>query len=46
MLSSGVKLPGLEADYLDPSCADVKNEWSCTSPPFLRILYRETFLYT
>jgi len=32
-LSPGVKRPGLEADHLPPSSAEVKNRWSYTSTP-------------
>jgi hypothetical protein len=32
-LSSGVKLPGREADHSPPSSAEVKNVWHCTSIP-------------
>jgi hypothetical protein len=31
----GVKRPGLEADHLSPSIAEVKNPWSYTSIPFV-----------
>jgi len=29
----GVKWPGCEVDHSPPSSVEVKNEWSCTSPP-------------
>jgi hypothetical protein len=31
----GAKWPGCEVDHLPPSSAEVKNEWSCTSPPVI-----------
>jgi hypothetical protein len=30
-LFTGIKRPGLGAEHLPPSSADVKNAWSCTS---------------
>jgi hypothetical protein len=33
----GVKRPGREADHLTPSSAEVKNEWSYTSTPPIRL---------
>jgi len=36
-LSLGVKRPGREADYSHPSSADVKNVWSYTSTPPVRV---------
>jgi len=32
-LSLGIKLPGREADHLDPPSAEVKNSWRYTSTP-------------
>jgi hypothetical protein len=34
-LFAGVEWPGHEADHLPQSSAEVKNEWSCTSPAFV-----------
>jgi hypothetical protein len=36
-LSLGIKRPRLEADHLHPSSAEVKNLWSYTSPPSIRL---------
>jgi hypothetical protein len=36
-LSLGVKRPGLEADHSLPSSAEVKNDWSYTSTPPIRL---------
>jgi hypothetical protein len=36
-LSPGVKLLGREADHSPPSCGKVKNAWSYTSTPPIRI---------
>jgi hypothetical protein len=36
-LSLGVKSPGREADHLHPSSAEVKNAWSYTSTPPVRL---------
>jgi hypothetical protein len=36
-LSMGVKQPGREADHSLPSSAEVKNEWSHTSTPPIRL---------
>jgi hypothetical protein len=36
-LSLGVKRPGIEADHSPPSSAEVKNEWSYTSTPPIRL---------
>jgi hypothetical protein len=36
-LSPGVERPGREADHSPPSSADVKNSWSCTSTPPIRL---------
>jgi hypothetical protein len=36
-LSLGVKRPGREADHLPPSSAEVKNAWSYTSTPPIRL---------
>jgi hypothetical protein len=36
-LSLGVKRPGHEADHSPPSCAEVKNAWSYTSTPPIRL---------
>jgi hypothetical protein len=36
-LSLGVKRPGSEADHSPPSSAEVKNEWSYTSTPPIRL---------
>jgi hypothetical protein len=33
----GVKRPGREADHSPPSSAEVKNEWSYTSTPPIRL---------
>jgi hypothetical protein len=35
--SLGVKWPGREADHSPPSSAEVKNEWSYTSTPAIRL---------
>jgi len=37
VLSLGVKRPGREADYSSSSSAEVKNAWSCTSIPPIRL---------
>jgi hypothetical protein len=36
-LSLGVKRPGREADHSPPSSAEVKNAWSYTSTPPIRL---------
>jgi hypothetical protein len=36
-LSMGVKRPGREADHSPPSRAEVKNAWSYTSTPSIRL---------
>jgi len=36
-LSLGVKRPGREADHSSPSSVEVKNAWSCTSTPPIRL---------
>jgi hypothetical protein len=36
-LSQGVKLPGHEAHHSSPSSAEVKNAWSYTSIPPIRL---------
>jgi hypothetical protein len=36
-LSLGVKRPGCEADHSPPSSAEVKNAWSYTSTPTVRL---------
>jgi hypothetical protein len=36
-LSLGVKAPAHEADHLLPSSAEVKNAWSYTSTPLIRL---------
>jgi len=36
-LSLGVKLPGLETDHSPPCTAEVKNAWSYTSTPPIRL---------
>jgi hypothetical protein len=36
-LSLGVKWPGREADHSPPTSADVKNAWSYTSAPPIRL---------
>jgi hypothetical protein len=36
-LSLGVKRPGREADHSPPSSAEVKNAWSYTSTPPVRL---------
>jgi hypothetical protein len=36
-LSLGIKRPGREADHSPPSSAEVKNAWSYTSTPPLRL---------
>jgi hypothetical protein len=36
-LSLGVRRPGCEADYSPPSIAEVKNAWSYTSTPPVRL---------
>jgi hypothetical protein len=36
-LSLGVKRPGLEADHSPPSSAEVKNAWSYTFTPPIRL---------
>jgi hypothetical protein len=36
-LSLAVKRPGREADHSPPSSAEVKNEWSYTSTPRIRL---------
>jgi hypothetical protein len=36
-LSLGVKQPGREADHSPPSSAEVKNAWSYTSTPSIRL---------
>jgi hypothetical protein len=36
-LSLGVKRPGSEADHSPPSSAEVKNAWSYTSTPPIRL---------
>jgi len=43
--SFGIKQPGSEADHLFPSCATVKNKWSCTfTPPVcFHHIYMDTF---
>jgi hypothetical protein len=33
----GIKLPGREADHSPPSSAEVKNAWSYTSTPTIRL---------
>jgi hypothetical protein len=33
----GVKLSGLEVNH-SPSCAEVKNEWNCTSAPLYTLM--------
>jgi hypothetical protein len=37
VLSLGVKRPGPEADHSPPSSAEVKNKWSYTSTPPIRL---------
>jgi len=37
VLSPGVKLPGREAKPSPPSSADIKNEWTYTSTPPVRL---------
>jgi hypothetical protein len=37
VLTLGVKRPGREADHSPPSSADVKNSWSYTSTPQMRL---------
>lgn len=46
--SMRIKQPGSEADHLFPSCATVKNKWSCTfTPPVcFHVIYRDTFTLT
>jgi hypothetical protein len=43
-----VKRPGPELDHSLPSNAEVKNEWSCTSPPPIRLhgVDRDSFTFT
>jgi hypothetical protein len=36
-LTTGVKLPWREADHSLPSSVEVKNSWSCTSSPSIRL---------
>jgi hypothetical protein len=36
-ISLGLKRPGHEADHSPPSSADVKNAWSYTSTPSIRL---------
>jgi hypothetical protein len=36
-LSQGVKPSGREADHPPPSSTEVKNAWSCTSAPTIRL---------
>jgi hypothetical protein len=36
-LSLGVKRPGREANHSPPSSVEVKNEWSYTSTPSIRL---------
>jgi hypothetical protein len=51
-VSSGVKRPGLDADYLHPSSAVVKNAWRYTSAPqyvfmtWCLVKYRDNFTFT
>jgi len=46
-LSLGIKWLGHEADYSPLSGAEVKNDWNCTSFPFicLHIMYRDNFTH-
>jgi hypothetical protein len=37
-LSLGLKRPGRESDHSPPFSAEVKNEWSYTSTPLIRLL--------
>jgi len=43
----GIKQPGPEVDYLPPSIAEVKNEWSYTSTlsTYLHGLCRNNFTF-
>jgi hypothetical protein len=51
-LTLGIKRPGLEADHSPPSSAEVKNAWSYTSTPPVRLhggaqlKYRDNFTFT
>jgi hypothetical protein len=47
----GVKRPGREAEHSPPSSAEVKNEWSCTSTPYVfltwcLVQHRDNFVFT
>jgi hypothetical protein len=43
VLSLGIKWPGREADHLSLSSAEVKNKWSYTSAPPIRL---HNFIFT
>jgi hypothetical protein len=48
-LSLGVKWPGREADHSPPSSCEVKNEWSYTFTPPIRlhgVVHRDNFNFT
>jgi hypothetical protein len=52
-LSVGVKRPGREANHSPPSSSEVKNEWSYTSTPPVRLhgvvlikKHRDNFTFT